>query len=32
MESKGRSVLDTPHSRGMTAGYEPFTNVANASA
>jgi hypothetical protein len=32
MESKGRGVLDTPHSRGMTADYEPFTNFANASA
>src|SRR4029079_4696381 len=26
MESKGRGVLDTPHSRGMTADYDPFTN------
>ena len=32
MESKVRGVLDTPHSRGMTVAYSPFTNLANASA
>ena len=32
IDPRSRSVLDTPHARGMTTGYSPFTNFANASA